>query len=331
MQLSPVVQPSPVVSCASYKNGRRIAELDVDNPEEMELQPGLVIWVGLREPDEAILRKLQGYFNLHDLAIEDAYRAHQRTKLEIYDGALFIVMKTCTFVDERVQFGETSIFAGTGYVVTSRRGASQSYAAVRKRCESLPSELRHGEDFILYALIDFVVDSYFPVIERLEDQVEEVEEHVFSEQSEQLVLERVYNLRHDLLELRHAIAPIFEICGRLMRSDLPVINPDTYHYYRDIQDHAAILLERVDSLRELLKSALESKMLLVSMRQNDAMRRMTAWAAILLVPTIISGIYGMNFQHMPELSWPYGYYGALGAIVTACGGLYWRFKKIGWL
>lgn len=325
------MEKSSVVSCTSYKNGRRIAELDILNPEEMEPQPGQVIWVGLHEPGIEVLHLLKNYFHLHDLAIEDAYRAHQRTKLEVYDTHLFLVMKTCKLIEDRVQLGETCIFAGPGYLVTSRSGPSQGYSHVRKRCEGLPHELRHGEDFILYALIDFIVDSYFPILDKLEDQVEEVEEQVFGEQSEKHVLERVYNLRHDLLELRHAIAPVIDMCARLMRNDMPVINRETHHYFRDIQDHASILLERVDSLRELLKSAMESKMLLVSMKQNDVMRKLAAWAAMLAVPTAVAGFYGMNFDYMPELKWHYGYFGVMGTVVTICAFLFWRFKKSGWL
>ena len=320
-----------VVSCTAYKNGRRIAELDINNPEEMETQPGQIIWVGLHEPGIEILRVLQSYFQLHDLAVEDAYKAHQRAKLEVYDGNFFMVLKTCKLIDERVQLGETCIFAGPGYIVTSRRGPSQGYSHVRKRCESLPHELRHGEDFILYALMDFIVDSYFPIIDKIEDQVEEVEEQVFGEQSEKHVLERVYNLRHDLLELRPAIAPVTDMCNRLIRSDISIINKESHHYFRDIQDHAVTLLERVDSLRELLKSALESKMLLVSMRQNDVTRKLAAWAAMLAVPTAIAGFYGMNFENMPELKWHYGYFGVMGLVAVICGFLFWRFKKSGWL
>ncbi len=322
---------NPVVNCAVYENGRRLRNLDIDNPAEMRIAPHRVIWIGLNEPGQGVLHKLQGYFGLHDLAVEDAYKAHQRPKLEIYGDTLFVVMKTAQLTDGKVQMGETCFFIGRGYVISVRHGASTSYADVRARCENAPDRLKKGEDFILYALMDFIVDQYFPIIEYLEDAIEAVEARVFAGDDLREILEEIAELRRELLEMRHAVTPIPDICQRLVRFDIAMIDANTHPYFRDVFDHGQILLDRIETLRETLKAVVESKMLMASIRQNDVMRRLAAWAAMLAVPTSIAGIYGMNFQAMPELSWRYGYPAILAVIFGICGILFWRFKKSGWL
>ena len=320
-----------VVNCAAYENGRRVTDLDINDPEQMKPKAGRVIWIGLHEPTQDVLIKLQGYFGLHDLAIEDAYRAHQRPKLEVYGETLFIVMKTGQFVGEHVAMGETCFFVGKGYVISVRHGPSMGYADVRARCENAPEKLKKGEDFIVYALMDFIVDRYFPIIDHLEELVEDLEERIFAGKEERDALEEIAELRRDLLEMRHAVAPLPDICQRLMRYDVPIIDANTHPYFRDVYDHSHIMLERIDSLREMVKGVVESKMLLNAMKQNEVMKQLAAWAAMLAVPTAIAGIYGMNFEHMPELKWQYGYPITVLVIFTICGFLYWRFHKAGWL
>ncbi|HVZ01937.1 MAG TPA: magnesium/cobalt transporter CorA [Dongiaceae bacterium] len=320
-----------VVNCAAYENGRRVTDLDIDNPEQMKVQPGRVIWIGLHEPTQDILHKLQRYFGLHDLAVEDAYRAHQRPKLEVYGETLFLVMKTAQFVGEHVAMGETCFFVGRGYVISVRHGPSIGYADVRARCENAPEKLKKGEDFIVYALMDFIVDRYFPIIDHLEEMVEDLEERVFSGKEERDALEEIVDIRRDLLEMRHAVAPLPEMCQRLIRYDVPIIDANTHPYFRDVYDHSHIMLERIDSLREMVKTVVESKMLFNAMKQNEVMKKLAAWAAMLAVPTAIAGIYGMNFKYMPELDWTLGYPATLAIIVLLCGFLYWRFRKAGWL
>ena len=320
-----------VVNCAAYENGRRVTDLDIDDPEQMKVQPGRVIWIGLHEPTQEILKKLQRYFGLHDLAVEDAYMSHQRPKLEVYGEMLFLVMKTAQFVGEHVAMGETCFFVGRGYVISVRHGPSIGYADVRARCENAPEKLKKGEDFIVYALMDFIVDRYFPIIDHLEEMVEDLEERVFSGKEERDALEEIVDIRRDLLEMRHAVAPLPEMCQRLMRYDVPIIDANTHPYFRDVYDHSHIMLERIDALREMVKTVVESKMLFNAMKQNEVMKKLAAWAAMLAVPTAIAGIYGMNFKDMPELNWTYGYPATLVAIVVVCGFLYWRFHKAGWL
>ena len=320
-----------VVDCAVYEAGRRIGSLDINDPEQMRIVPGRVIWIGLYEPSQDELAKLQGYFGLHELAIEDAYRAHQRPKLEVYGETLFVVMKTAQMDGSHVAMGETSFFIGRGYVITVRHGPSTSYAEVRARCEHTPESFKKGEDFILYALMDFIVDRYFPIVDSIEDDIERLEEAVLDGKSTLDVLEEIVVLRRDLLHLRHAVAPLPEICQRLMRYDMALIDRNTHPYFRDVFDHSTILLDRIENLRELIKTVVDTKMLMSAMKQNEVMRQLAAWAAMLAVPTAVAGIYGMNFEHMPELAWKYGYFGVLGVVFAICGLLFWRFKRSGWL
>lgn len=321
----------PVINCAIYEGGLKIRDLDINNPEDMKVQPGRVIWIGLHEPSQELLSDLQREFHLHELAIEDAYKAHQRPKLEIYGETLFIAMKTFQRVGEDFAMGETCMFVGRGYVITVRHGASRSYAAVRARCENSPNMLRQGEDFILYALMDFIVDNYFPAVDELEERIDELEESLFSPIDDRDELAEISTVRRELTELRHAVAPLPDICQRLLRFDVPVVDPHSHPYFRDVYDHCVILLDRIEQLREGVKTVVETKMLLSSRRQNEVMRMLAAWAAMLAVPTAIAGIYGMNFDNMPELTWRYGYFVVIGAIALICSLLYWRFKKAGWL
>ncbi|HUG38656.1 MAG TPA: magnesium/cobalt transporter CorA [Candidatus Limnocylindrales bacterium] len=322
-----------VVNCASYAGGRRVADLPIADISEALKQPGQFIWVGLHEPDEALLRKVQGEFGLHDLAIEDALVAHQRPKVEQYGNHLFVVLRTAQRNKEtgRVEFGETHLFVGPGFIVSVRHGPSLSYAEVRARCEATPHLLAKGPGFVLYAIMDFIVDQYFPIVEALEDDLEKVEESIFDETPNRETTERIYRLKRELLELKRAVSPLVDICNRLMRFDLDLIPEDTRHYIRDVYDHAVRINDMVDMLRELLTSALEANLSLVSVAQNDLLKKLAAWAVILAVPTMIAGVYGMNFEVMPELKWPFGYPGVMVVMAALCSLLYVRFKRSGWL
>jgi magnesium transporter len=320
-----------VIDCALYENGRRIATIDLDQASAPEPGSGRFVWIGLHEPDEDLLRKVQLRFGLHDLAIEDAHNAHQRAKLEIYGESLFVVLRTVQLQDGKVTFGETHIFAGRGYVVTVRHGSTTAYKEVRARCEHAPQMLAKGEDFVVYSVMDFVVDHYFPVLHKLEGEVDAIEEAVFAVSRSRIDIERIYELRHDLLLMRRAIQPLQEVCSRIIRFDVPMIDADMQPYFRDVQDHIIRVVESIDNLRDLLNSALEANLLLASIQQNDVTKKLAAWAAILAVPTAIAGIYGMNFEYMPELKSPLGYPLTLAAIFGLCGWLYLRFKQAGWL
>ncbi|HUL08951.1 MAG TPA: magnesium/cobalt transporter CorA [Candidatus Acidoferrum sp.] len=322
-----------VVGCAAYEGGRKIADLDIDRLDEFEIGTGKgrFVWIGLHEPSEELLQKVQKRFGLHELAVEDAHNAHQRPKLEIYAESLFMVLQTAQRVGHSTQFGETHVFAGRGYVITVRHGPSSSYKEVRNRCEATPRMLKKGEDFVVYAIMDFIVDNYIPVVDCMETEIDELEEEVFKQAFQRDTVERIYELKRDLLELRRKVAPVVDIANRLMRFDLPVIDKDTHPYFRDVLDHAIRVNDSVDYLRELLNSALEVNLLLASVDQSEITKKLASWAAILAVPTAVAGIYGMNFQFMPELHWAFGYPLILLLILGLCGFLYWRFKKARWL
>ena len=322
---------SQVVGCAAYENGRRVADLDIGQLDKYTPGKGAFVWIGLHEPDEEVLAKVQHRFNLHELAIEDAHRAHQRPKLEVYDESLFVVLRTAQLVAGKIQFGETHIFSGRSYIITVRHGPSSSYADVRLRCERRPEMLREGVDFVLYSIMDFVVDNYMPVVEELEAEVERLEEALSGKSFTRRMVNDIFGLKRDLLELRRAVTPVVEMTNRLMRFDVPTVDRSTHPYFRDVHDHVLRVAESIDYLRELLNSALEVNLLLSTNNQGEVTRKLASWAAILAVPTAVAGIYGMNFDHMPELGWQFGYPMILAVILGACSFLYYRFKRSGWL
>jgi magnesium transporter len=322
-----------IVNCVAYAQGRRVGPIAIDDISEAIAVPGQFVWIGLREPGEPLLRTLQQEFGLHELAVEDALSAHQRPKIERYGDSLFVVLRTLQGGrgDDGLQLGETHLFMGPRYLVSVRHGPSQPYAPVRARCEAAPALLARGPAFGLYALMDFIVDGYFPVVAALEDRLETLEEELFERGFGAGVSARVYRLKRDLLEARRAVAPLVEVCNRLVRFDEDLVPEDIRPYFRDVYDHVVRLAEMVDVARELLTAALEAGLATVSVAQNRDTRRLAGWAAIIAVPTMIAGIYGMNFERMPELRWPWGYPGAMAVMVGACGLLYWRFRRAGWL
>jgi magnesium transporter len=323
---------SGVVNCAAYAGGRRVTDVEIEDISEVLKQPDRFIWIGLHEPKEALLRQIQQEFGLHDLAIEDALSAHQRPKLERYGDSLFVVLRTASMNHEPgdMEFGETHLFVGPNYVISVRHGSSLSYAAVRSRCETTPQLLSKGSGFVLYALMDFIVDQYFPIVDVLEDELEALEADIFGEALSRDTTQRIYQLKRRLLDVKRAVSPLVDVCNRLMRFDLALIPEDTRPYFRDVYDHVIRINEMVDIQRELLTTALEANLSLIAVAQNDVMKRLAGWAAIIAVPTMIAGVYGMNFEFMPELKWPLGYPLALGMMLGACGVLYVYLKRSGW-
>jgi magnesium transporter len=320
-----------VVAASVYADGRRISDIPIEDAGVWSKKPHHVVWIGLHEPDKALLDRVAAQLDLHPLAIEDASKAHQHPKVEQYGDALFVVARTAQIVDNQIAFGETHIFVGKGYVVSVRHGASTSYQAVRARCESCPDALSKGEDYILYAILDFIVDNYGPVIECVQAEVEALEEEVLHKARVPREFDRLYRLRRDLLSLRRAIAPVVDVCKRLEHADLIAMDNEMRPLFRDVLDHAKRAEEDIESLRQILAFVFEAGMMAGQAQQTAITRKLAAWAAILAVPTAIAGIYGMNFDHMPELKWEYGYYLVLGVIALSCGGLYYSFKRNGWL
>lgn len=320
-----------VVACGLYRDGRRVADLKLSAARLSETGDGSFLWIGLHEPCEDILKQIQQEFGLHHLAIEDAHCAHQRPKIDVYGDAIFVVVRTAQLHDAEIVYGETHIFVGKGYVITVRHGASSSYAEVRQRCEREPRMLAHGEDYVLFALLDFVADHYFPVIDQIVDEVNEIEGHIVAHSFTTQEIDRIYELRRELTTFRRRVTPMLELCNRLERFDLPMIDREIHPYYRDVYDHVTQVNESIDSLRESLLAAYEAAVMISSASQNEVTKKLAGWAAILAIPTAIAGIYGMNFEHMPELKWAYGYFAVLGAMAGICGYLYYRFSKAGWI
>jgi magnesium transporter len=334
---SPQPLPAPagrepgLVNSSVYTDGRRVKEIPVDEAGEWARRSGHVVWIGLFEPSPELLARVQAQLGLHDLAIEDAGKAHQHPKIEQYGDALFIVARTAQRIEGRIAFGETHLFVGRGYVVSVRHGASISYAAVRLRCESCPITLANGADYILYAILDFIVDNYQPVLETLSAEVEEIEDGVFARPNGQLDIHQLHLLRRELLRLRNAVVPLVEVCRRLEHAEVAPIDPAMQPLFRDVTDHVRRVQEEIDSLREVLAFAFEAALMTGQAQQTNVSRRLAAYAAILAVPTAVAGIYGMNFKNMPELQTEYGYFIVLAFIIATCAVLFWRFKKYGWL
>ena len=328
---SATTQKPGVVMSAAYANGQRVKDVTIEEAGEWARRPGHLVWIGLYEPSAELLGQIQAQFGLHPLAIEDAQDAHQRPKLERYGDCLFVVARTAQLVQGRIALGETHLFVGRGFVVTVRHGASASYAPVREKTEACPKLLAHGEDYILYAVLDFIVDNYAPVMETVLSEVEAIEDCILKRELRPDEVERLYLLRRDLLRLRTAVVPLVEVCRKLEHADMVAIDEEMQPLFRDVSDHLRRAQDEIDAVREVLAFAFEASLMLGQAQQTVITRRLAAWAAILAVPTAIAGIYGMNFEVMPELKWRYGYYLVLGGILAACALLYWRFRRNGWL
>ena len=321
-----------IINCAAYSGGKRLGDIEIGKIHAVLKETDKFVWIGLHEPSGEVLAKVQQEFGLHDLAIEDAHRAHQRPKIELYGDSIFVVLRTAHITAEtHIEFGETHFFVGSNFIVSIRHGSSVAYTDVRQRCESMPELLSKGQGFVLYAIMDFIVDRYFPVVHELESALEALEDKIFKEKPSRETTEQIYQLKRELLEVKRAVSPLMDICTRLMRFDIKCISDETQPYFRDIYDHAVRINEMVDNTRELLSTALEANFSLISISQNDTSKKFAGWAAIIAVPTMIAGFYGMNFKFMPELDWHYGYYGVIGFTVLACCLLYYFFRRSGWL
>jgi magnesium transporter len=322
-----------LVKSVAYADGLRVGEVAIPDISEVLKQPRRFVWVGLHEPDEEMLAEIQKEFSLHDLAVEDAARAHQRPKLERYGDSIFVVLRTAHIdpATGEIDYGETHLFVGANYIVSVRHGPSLPYDEVRTRCEATPDLLAKGPGFVLYALMDFIVDQYFPLVDTFEDKLEALEDHIFRQTLTRETTERIYQLKRDLLEVKRGVAPLVDIGNRLVRADVTLIPDDARVYFRDVYDHAIRINEMIDTLRELLTAALEANLSLISVSQNEAMKRLAGWAAIIAVPTMIAGIYGMNFKFMPELDWFLGYPVTMAVMLGVCAFLYYKFKSSGWL
>jgi len=323
-----------IVDCAVYEDGkRRGGDLDLEEAAQAACddRPGFV-WLGVHEPTAEEFDAVRREFNLHELAVEDAVEAHERPKLEVYGETLFVVLKTVRYIDheEVIRGGQIMLFVNPAFVITVRHGDGDLHP-VREAIEKRPDLLRCGPGAILHAVIDRVVDDYEPAVQGLEIDIQEVEEQVFSASPTHNPAQRIYRLEREVLEMQRAVRPLATPVDRLARGHFDLISPELRDYFRDVHDHLIRVASRVEGFRDLLGSALQANLTQVTVRQNEDMRRISAWVAILAVPTMIAGIYGMNFRHMPELNWEYGYPIALGGMVAVMVVLYVIFKKKDWL
>jgi magnesium transporter len=322
-----------IVDCALYEQGhRRDGSLDLHHAYEQCRREGAWTWIGLYEPTEDEFDSISREFDLHELAVEDAIKAHQRPKLEVYDDMLFVVLKTARYIDstEVVDFGEILIFLGDDYIITVRHGEASALHDVRLALERDSEHLARGPGAALHAIMDHVVDDYAPALSGLEVDIDQVEEEVFSG-TRRNPASRIYHLKREVLEFIRATQPLIESLDRLAEGRYAHVHPEVSPYFRDVNDHILRTHEALEAMRDLLTAVLTANLTQVSVRQNEDMRKISAWVAILAVPTAVAGIYGMNFDHMPELSWTWGYPAVLALMATICSFLFWRFKNAGWL
>lgn len=321
-----------VVNCVAYTHeGRRVGDITIDEISDVLARPDQFVWVGLHEPDAALLDKLQEEFGLHDLAIEDANNAHQRPKIESYGDSLFIVAQTAQFISSRIEFGETHIFLGRNYIVTIRHGASLSYAPARRGCEQTPDLLALGPSYGLYSVLDFIVDNILPIVRNFREQLQELEEDIFQDTFKRQTIRSLYELKKELVSLRLAVAPLQDMLNQLVRLYPGLIRDEVRPYFRDVSDHATRINESIDTMREMLSAAISINTAVVGAAQNEVVKRLAGWAALLAAPTLMTSWYGMNFHHMPELDKGWGYPAMIVLTASICGGLFIALRRARWL
>jgi magnesium transporter len=320
-----------LINCVAYQDGQKLADVDVADISDWLVKPNCFIWVAMRDASMDELLKMQEEFVLHPLAIEDAARGHQRPKIEEYGETVFIVMQLLEMHDDDVQVGEVAVFVGRNFVLSVRRGSQQNFLGVRERCEREPELLKQGAGFVSYALMDAVVDRYFPLVDALEVELEEVESQIFERGAARSNIERLYALKHRTSTMRHAVVPLLEVVGKLHGGRVPAVCMASQEYFRDVHDHLARINGAIDAIRDTIATAIQVNLSLVTIEESEVTKRLAAWAAIFAVSTALAGIWGMNFEVMPELKWKYGYAMALTVIGSIAGLLYWRFRRRGWL
>ncbi len=320
-----------IMKCVAYQQGIRLSDITIEDISEVLKQEDTFVWLGLREPDNKLLEKIQQEFSLHELAIEDTRTAHQRAKLEEYGDSLFVVLHTAFLTQDSVDFGETHLFIGSRFLVSVRHGASTSYQKVREQCECKPQHLAKGSSFALYAIMDYIVDNYLPVLDGLQIRFECVENAIFQNRPSRQTMEQLYELKRELLLLQNAIMPLIDICNELMRFHGTIIHPDVSVYFRDIADHVKRINQAIAAMREMLIAAMQVHLTFETVRQNEVVKRLAGWGAILAIPTMVFSWYGMNFKYMPELDWEFSYPIAIGVVTLSCILLYIRLKRFGWL
>lgn len=321
-----------LINCVAYQDGKKLADIDVAQIGSYVARPECLVWVALRDATDAELAAMQLAFGLHDLAVEDASHGHQRPKVEEYGDTLFVTLHSVELnaIDE-LQVGDLNVFVGRNFILSVRNRSQHSLAGVRERAEREPHLLRLGAGFVLYALMDAVVDRYFPYIQALEGELEGIEGQIFLRGHARKNVEGLYNLKQRVMLIKHAVAPLMESTGKLWSGRVPAVCEGSREYFRDVYDHLIRINSSLDTLRDTIATAIQVNLSMVTIEESENTKRLAAWAGIFGVATAFAGIWGMNFEFMPELKWQYGYPAAIGLIATACVLLYRRFRRMGWL
>jgi magnesium transporter len=320
-----------LVNCVAYQDGRKVADIDLREIHSYLARPGCFVWVALKDPTDAELEEMQEEFDLHPLAVEDARHGHQRPKIEEYGDILFVVIQTIELAGEELKVGELDVFVGRNFVLSVRHRTERGFQDVRARVEREPELLKHGAGYVLYALMDAVVDRYFPVLDSIEMELEKIEEALFSGGSPRDNIEKLYYVKQKLTTLKHATAPLLEYTGKLFGGRVPQVCAGLGEYFRDIYDHLVRINQSIDAARDTVNTGIQVNLAMVQVNESEVTKRLAAYAALVAIPTMIVGIYGMNFEHMPELKWTYGYPLVVGIMAAIDGYLFFRFRKSGWL
>jgi magnesium transporter len=320
-----------IINCAAYKDGKKLADIPREDISTYVARGDCLVWVALRDADEAELAEMQEEFGLHELAVEDARHGHQRPKIEEYGNSLFTALHTVEVAGDQLRLGEVAIFAGPNYVLSVRNRTERGFADVRARCEQEPDLLRHGAGYVLYALLDAVVDRYFPVLDSLEGQLEALEERLFAGGPQRESIQSLYALKQRFMTLKHAVAPLLDAIGKLHGGRIPPVCAGLQDYFRDVYDHLGRLNQAIDGDREMLITAMSVNLSVLQIHENEVTKRLASYAALIAVPTMIAGIYGMNFQHMPEIRSPWGYPAVMAVMAAVDGYLFYRFRQARWL
>ncbi len=321
-----------LINCVAYEDGTKLADCPIDDISEFVKRPGCFVWVALKDATADELTKMQHEFGLHDLAIEDARHGHQRPKIEEYDDTVFAVLQTVEFGEgNELEIGEVDVFVGPNFVLSVRNRTKADFLGVRSRSEREPHLLRHGPAFVFYALLDAVVDRYFPIIDTLETDLESIEDQIFEPHLGRTNIERLYALKRKIGIVKHAVGPLQEAVAKLISGRVPQVCSNNREYFRDVFDHLARMNALLDSLRDTIGTAIQVNLATVTIEETEVTKRLAAWAGIFAVATAFAGIWGMNFQNMPELKLAWGYPAALGVIVVSCLFMWWRFRRAGWL
>jgi magnesium transporter len=320
-----------LVNCVAYQDGHKLADIAKEAISDYVKRPDVFVWVALKDPAPEELEEMAREFDLHALAVEDAHHGHQRPKIDEYGNSLFCVLHVPEVQGDDVEVGEIDIFVGPNYILSVRQRTQHGFGEVRARAESEPELLKNGSGFVFYALMDNVVDRYFPLVDQLEVELEKIEERIFAGDSAKANIQALYALKHKGMVIRHAVEPLIEAVHKLYGGRVPQVCSGTQEYFRDVYDHLLRVSQQLDGLRDMVITAMQVNLSMISLSENEVTKRLAAYAALVAVPTMVAGIYGMNFKNMPELDWVFGYPMSIAIMIAIDAYLWAKFRRTGWL